>query len=140
MAMTNAERQKLYRMRRKFKLESVKHDVTNNVTQDVTIRLDKLEKAIKENHALLIDLINKVKSIEILLRNDNVTQRITKNFTDNVTQDKLIFDLDKSKAKAKDLKAQGMTANQIANELARRGYGNKFGKTFSKSSINKWSK
>jgi len=127
MAMTNAERQKLYRMRKKFKLESVTHDVTDNVTNDVTIRLDNLEKAIKENHALITDLINKVNNIEILLRNDNVTQRITKNFTDNVTHDKLIFDLDKSKAIAKDLKAKGMTGNEIANELAQMGYGNKFG-------------
>jgi len=50
----------------------------------------------------------------------------------------LIFDLDKSKAIAKDLKVKGMTANRIAKELARRGYGNRYGKMFSKSSINKW--
>jgi len=138
MAMTNAERQKLYRMRKKFRLESVKHDVTDNVTHDITIRLDNLEKTIKESHALLIDLINKVNNIEILLRNDNATQRITKNVTNNVTHDKLIFDLDKSKEIAKDLKVKGMTANQIAKELAQMGYGNKFGKIFSKSSVNKW--
>jgi len=72
-----------------------------------------------------------VTSNKSVTSNDNIS--VTSN--DNAA---LIFDLDKSKAIAKALKAQGMTANQIAKELARRGFGNKFGKPFSKSSINKW--
>ena len=49
----------------------------------------------------------------------------------------LIFDLEKAKAITKDLRAQGLTSVEISNKLARQGFGNKHGKPFSKSSINK---
>jgi len=66
-----------------------------------------------------------------------------KNITGNDKNDKsptknLSFNLVESKKIATELKAQGLTGNQIAAELARRGYGNKYGKPFSKSSVNKW--
>jgi len=153
MAMTNAERQRRHRERVKNKLRNVTDNVTSLRNEnELMLRIEKLEKCIDASNVLLDTMLEKLGIIESkldVLRNELVTNSkvslpngiVTYN-NESVTplrnEDKLIFDLDKSKAIAKDLKVQGMTANQIAKELARRGFGNKLGKPFSKSSINKW--
>ena len=122
--------------------------VTSNATshnQSVTSNVTSNDNILKENKQL------KAKNAELQTRLNELEKVVTSNVTNNETSvtnnvisnetnvtSNLIFDLEKAKAIGTELKAQGMTANQISSELARQGYGNKRGKPFSKSSINKW--
>jgi len=139
-------------------LQSVLYDafkaVTSNVTSNKTsvasneIIVTSNDKMLSENTELKekIELLNK-RIVELEKAVTSNKQAVASNVTSNKTivtsndsnmTSQVKFDLAKSKEIAKELKAQGYTGNMIAAELTRQGYGNKFGKPFSKSSINKW--
>jgi len=109
----------------------------------------KLQASINETNNLLRVLIKEVETIKDKLSSGEITQTVIKSDVMNQAEEELEsppvesppalrFDLEKSKAIAAELRGQGLTANQISRELARRGYGNQKGKAFIKSSINKW--
>jgi len=148
MALTNAERQKQYRARIKAKMQGMIDNVTLRNTELETallrneLALLKLQASINETNDLLKILIDKLSRGEIrqsVIESD-VTSKADKQPEPPAVepQTALRFDLEKSKAIAAELRGQGLTANQISRELARRGYGNQKGKAFIKSSINKW--
>ena len=95
---------------------------------------DKNSNLEKENNALS----KKIKDLELLIarNDDSIADNIASN--EKSVDSNLIFDLEKAKVIAIELKSKGLTGNEIANELTRQGYGNKRGKPFSKSSVNKW--
>jgi len=109
----------------------------------------KLQASINETNNLLRVLIKEVETIKDKLSSGEITQTVIKSDVMNQAEKKLESppvepqpalkcDLEKSKAIAAELRGQGLTANQISRELARRGYGNQKGRPFIKSSINRW--
>ena len=114
-------------------LQSFLEEAVKCVTSN-EINVKSNDSILKENKQL------KAKNAELQTRLNALEKGVTCNVTNNEKDvvGNLTFDLEKSKVIAAELRGQGLTANQISRELARRGYGNKYGKPFIKSSINKW--
>jgi hypothetical protein len=129
-------------------LQTVLFDAVKCVTSNVTsneINVASNNKILDENK----ELTAKVERLQTRLNEleNSVTSNVTSNESivpsnvatnEKSVADNLIFNLEKSKVIATKLRGQGLTANQISKELANRGYGNKNGAPFIKSSVNKW--
>jgi len=140
---TERQRQRRYQKQLQETLRVLMDNVTSTkeTTNNLSSQLEKFEVFFKksddlllENNRLLKELVNQNKVV-------TPTNVVTKDDKETQEQEKtLVFDLEKAKALTAELKAQGMTGKEIVAELTRQGYGNKRGKPFSKSLINKWLK